>query len=256
MDTSEVVIVAQPEDPVAVGVQQMVAASGGGVAWYAPSALATLNVELTGEMFNVDGRAVRTVLWRVSPEMPLAEDFQVVDRAFAGAEVAATWLAALRTNGIVAINRFDAEAWYSGLRPQYWRDRLSAAGIAVTSMSVGDCPVPEDWQWSPYTTGEPSELPEPKARAVMASACHAEKDLVTSVYVCGQIITECPDPNVHLATELLDAWGVGLAAIEADTDGRLHRVRVLPVFDDASLLERVTTILGTHLYDNCTARRS
>jgi hypothetical protein len=33
-------------------------------------------------------------------------------------------------------------------------------------------------------------------------------------------------------------------------------VRVLPVFDDASLLERVTTILGTHLYDNCTARRS
>jgi len=256
MTRSEVVIVAQPEDSLAVGVQQVIAASGGGVAWYTPRTLATLNIELTGEMFNVDGRAVRSVLWRVSPEMPLAEDFQVVDRAFAGAEVAATWIAGLRIRDIVAINRFDAEAWYSGLRPQYWRDRLSAAGIAVTSMSIGDCSVPDDWQWSPYTTGQPSELPEPKARAVMASACHPARKVVTSVYVCGEIITERPDPNVRRATELLDAWGVGLAAIEADTEGRLHRVRVLPVFENASCLERVATILGTHLYDNRTARRS
>ena len=256
MTRSEVVIVAHPGDPVAVGVQQVIAASGGGVAWYTPSALATLGVELTGETFNVDGRAVRTVLWRVSPEMPFAEDFEVADRGFAGAEVAATWIAALRSPDILAINRFDAEAWYSGLRSQYWRDRLGAAGVVLTSVSIGDCPVPHGWQWSPYTTGEFSELPERKARKVMASACHPVQELVTSVYVCGQIITEHPDLNVRYATELLDTWGVRLAAIESDTDGRLHRVRVLPVFDDASLLERVTTVLGAYVYENCTARRS
>lgn len=247
MQIRKCVIVAPPEDPLAVGVQQVVGSSGGSVVWYAPRQLGALNVALTEQAFNVEERVVESVLWRVSPEMPLAEDFQADDRGFAGAEVAATWIAALNTNTNVAINRFDAEAWYSGLRPQYWRDRLHGAGIIVTPMSVGDCPLPADWQWSPYTTGEPNEPPEPKARAVMASACHAVTAVVTSISVCGRIITECRDSNVRRAAELLDGWGVGLAAIDSDSDGRVHRVRVLPVFDDAALLERVTTLVGTHL---------
>ena len=256
MGAGEVVIVAQLEDPVAIGVQRIIAASGGGVVWYTPGTLATLNVELSGETFKVDGRAVRSVLWRVSPEMPLAEDFHEEDRAFAGAEVAATWIAALRSNSIVAINSFDAEAWYSGLRPQFWRDRLSAAGVAVTTMSVGDCPVPEAWQWAPYTTGELSGPSEQTARAVMASACHPVPDIVTSVHVCGDTMLACPAPNIRLAIARLDAWGVRLATLEANTAGHVHRVRVLPVFDDETLLERVTTRLGSYLYDDCAARRS
>jgi len=250
------VIVAQPEDPVAVRVRHVVAARGVAIVWYAPDELATLNVELTEETFNVDDTAVRTVLWRVSPEMALAESFREHDRTFAGAETAAMWIAALRMHGTAAVNRFDAEAWYSGLRSQYWRDRLRAAGIAVTSICVGDQPLPSDWQWSPYTTGEPCELSGLMARAVMASACHGVTRLVTSVSVCGEIVTDCPDANVRRAAELLDAWGIGLVAIDSDRDGRVHRLRVLPVFDDASLLERVTTILGDRLYEHCAARRS
>jgi hypothetical protein len=256
MPAGDLVIVAQPHDSIASGVQHVVRALGGGVVWYMPHELATLDVELTKETFNVGHRVVQTILWRVSPEMPLADAFQDDDKAFASAEVAATWLAALHSNGTSAINRFDAEAWYSGLRPQYWRDRLSDVGVVVTSISVGDQIVPGDWQWSPYTTGQPCDLPDRMVRATMASACHPMTEVVTSVSVCGRMITEYPDSNVQRAAEFLHAWGIGLAAIDADRDGRVHRVRVLPVFDDARLLDQITQSLGSYLYDHCLAGRS
>src|SRR4029450_9833330 len=44
--------------------------------------------------------------------------------------------------GTLAINRFDAEAWYSGLRWQYWRDRLAQSDVAVTDICVGDLSLP------------------------------------------------------------------------------------------------------------------
>ena len=252
----ELVIVARPADPVAAGVRRVVAGLGGSVAWYSPGELAALNVELTEAAFNVAQRTVRTVLWRVSPDMPLAESFCDGDRSFACAEVAATWIAGLNPQTTAVINRFDADAWYSGLRPQYWRDRLQAAGIGVTEIRVADQPVPADWQWSPYTTGEPCELPEQTARAVMASVCHCAAPLVPTVALCGEVMTGCRDTNVQRAAAILDGWGVGLAALDSDADGRVHRVRVLPVFDDPSLLERVTAVLGGRLYDHCAARRS
>ena len=256
MPSAEVVVVAQADDKLALGVRQALARLGGAVTWYRPPELAGLSVHLSEQEFHVEGRAVRTVLWRVSPEMPLAEGFREDDRAFAGAEVAATWIAALKTTGISAINRFDAEAWYSGLRPQYWRNRLAAAGIAVTAIRVGSHPVPDDWLWSPYTTGESCPLPDPKARALMASACHRATPLVTSAAVRGRIVAGSRESHVGRAAALLDAWGVGLAAIDSDPGGRVHRIRVLPVFDNASVREQVTRDLGRYLYDDCTARRS
>jgi hypothetical protein len=253
---SAVVVVAQADDALAVDVRQAIDRLGGAVTWYRPPELALLGVDLNAQAFHVEGRSVRAVLWRVSPEMPLAEGFRADDRAFVGAEVAATWIAALRTPGISAINRFDADAWYSGLRPHYWRNRLAAAGIAVTTMHVGGDPVPDDWQWSPYTTGEASPPPDPKARAMMASACHPVPQLVTSAALRGRIAGGSRESNVARAAALLDTWGVGLAAIDSDPRGRVHRIRVLPVFDSPSVRERVTSRIGRYLYDDCTARRS
>jgi hypothetical protein len=94
------------------------------------------------------------------------------------------------------------------------------------------------------------------ARAVMASACYPVTPLVTSVAVYGEIVTERPNANVRRAAELLDGWGVGLVSIDSDREGRVDRLRVLPVFDDLPLLERVTMSLGERLYEHCAAWRS
>lgn len=248
------VVVAQSEDRLARRVTDVVAARGGRTRWCVPAQLASLSVELTGEAFSVDSDTVRAIFWRVSPDMALAEEFRAEDRAFAAAETAAVWIAGNHLPGTLAINRFDAEAWYSGLRWQYWRDRLAASGVAVTDICVGDVALPEHWVWSPYTTGEPCEMPDAPARAVMASACHRDVPPLTSVAVCGGVVAASPHPNVQRAAALLDAWGVQLAAIDSDPDGRVHRVRVLPNFEEGPLFEQVATTLGDRLYEHCAAR--
>ena len=248
------VVVAQSEDRVAQRVTRAFAARGGRTRWCAPGRLGGLKVDLTDEAFSIEGEPVRAIFWRVSPDMPLADDFRAEDRAFAASETAAVWIAGQHLPGTMAVNRFDAEAWYSGLRWQYWRDRLAACGVAVTDIRVGDLPLPACWQWSPYTTGEPCDMPEAPARAVMASACHDAVAPLTSVAVCGGIVMAAPHPNVARAAALLDRWGVGLAAIDSDADGRVHRVRVLPEFDEGPLFERAVTTLGDRLYEHCAAR--
>jgi hypothetical protein len=124
----------------------------------------------------------------------------------------------------------------------------------VTDICVGDLSLPADWQWSPYTTGEPCEMPETTARAVMTSACHGAVAPLTSIAVCGDVVSGSSHPNVRRAAALLDTWGVGLAAIDADPDGRVHRVRVLPEFEDGPLFEQVAATLGDRLYEHCAAR--
>jgi len=248
------VVVAPEEDSLARRVSEVVAARGGRTRWCTPAGLASLSVALTDEAFTVEDETVRALLWRVSPDMPLAEDFRADDRSFASAETAAVWIAGNALPGTLAINRFDAEAWYSGLRWHYWRDRLSAAGVAVTDISVGDLALPDGWQWSPYTTGDPCDVPAAPARAVMASACHDAVDLVTAVAVCGDVGPAPSHANVRRAAALLDAWGVGLAAIDADGDGRVHRVRVLPAFEEGPVFEHVAATLGDRLYEHCAAR--
>jgi hypothetical protein len=248
------VVVAQSEDRLACRATEVFAARGGRTRWYAPAQLASLSVELTGEAFRVEHETVRAILWRVSPDMPLAEEFRAEDRAFAAAETAAVWIAGHHLPGTLAINRFDAEAWYSGLRWHYWRNRLAAAGVAVTDICVGDVALPAHWQWSPYTTGEPCDMPEAPARAIMASACHRTVLPLTSVAVCGEVVAMSPHPNVRRAAALLDAWGVQLAAIDSDPDGGVHRVRVLPTFEEGPLFEQVATTLGDRLYEHCAAR--
>jgi hypothetical protein len=248
------VVVAQDGDRLARRVKEIVDARGGRTRWCAPARRASLSVALTDETFTVEDDTVGAILWRVSPDMPLADDFREEDRAFAAAETAAVWIAGNCLRGTLAVNRFDAEAWYSGLRWHYWRDRLAASGVAVTDICVGDLALPSDWQWSPYTTGEPCDLPEGPARAVMACACHDAVTLVTSIAVCGDITAASPHPNVRRTAELLDAWGVGLAAIDADPGGRVHRVRVLPALEDSPLAEHVALTLGDRLYEHCAAR--
>ena len=251
--SSAVVIVAGPADALAAEVRDVLTARGVRTRSYTPGALGTVDVSLT-QRFCADDVDVAAILWRVSPEMSLADSFQPVDRTFASAETAATWIAALSLDEVRVINRFDGQAWYSGLRSHYWRDRLAGAGVELTPTTVGDESVPADWRWSPYTTGEPCDPPDPVVRRVLACACHEDFALHTFTVIAGEVVPARPPRNVIRTVELLDSWGVALATVDADDHGRVHRVCVLPRFEDRATLQTIAIRLAEELYAHCAAR--
>jgi hypothetical protein len=162
-------------------------------------------------------------------------------------------MAALAMPFVAAVNRFDAAAWYSGLRPHYWRDRLAASGVRITPTRVGDDGVPDDWWWMPYTTGASAPNPGHRAAAVMAAAFHPPATYAAWPALSGHVAPDA-DANIGHAARLLDTWGVRLAVIDADRDGRVHLVRVLPIFEDAATRAGIAAEVGRQLHDHCTAR--
>lgn len=248
-----IVIVAQPADTLAARVRDVLHARGADVRWFTPARLGTVPVTLSDRAFVVDGSEVAALLWRVSPDMLTGDGFQDADRNFASSETAATWIAALNLPTISAINRFDAQSWYSGLRTHYWRDRLADAGVDLTPMAVGR--VPDSWQWMPYTTGELSDPPDERAWPVMACASHPPGALTTVITLAGETDVADVPANVTRAANTLHQWGIEVAAIDVDASGRIHRLRVLPAVEDHKL-DYLAARLAEYLNDDCIARRS
>lgn len=256
MSQPSLLIVASPDDGLAVEVRRVVLRRGVPTVWHAPWGLAARRVALRESTWIVDSVPVAAVLWRVSPEMDLATAFAGADRRFATNETAATWIAALQDDRIAAVNRFDAHAWYSGLRSHYWCDRLRTSGVRVAPMCAGHTRVPPTWRWRPYTTDDECEPPEIAARAAMASSCQDDAPVAWHITVCGAIPRLSAHANVERAARLLHQWGVGLATIGSDASGCVRGVKVLPVLDDSPVLGRVAEHLGDLFDDHCAARRS
>ncbi len=247
MSPHRLTLVAPVRDGVAAEVGRAAARRGASVTWHAPADLAARQVALQDTSCVVDGAPLTAVLWRVSPDMNLADGFTEADRRFATNETAATWIAALQLESIAAVNRFDAQAWYSGLRAQYWCDRLRAAGVRVAPACAGDADVAPHWRWHPYTADGDCDLPGRPARASMATACREPFPLSRHVSLFGTVPPSSAHPNVERAARLLFDWGIGLATIGSDIFGRVHDVRVLPVLDDTPLLAHVAERLTEYL---------
>jgi hypothetical protein len=251
----QLVIVASPNDSLARAVSASTASRGLPSAWYAPYELAALHVELRDEQFLVDSIPVSSVLWRVSPYTDLSWGFTQHDQSFADAEVAATWLAALQLPGITAINRFDAAAWYSGLRWDHWCARLRRAGIQIAPLCIGEKSLPVGWRWVPYGSEGDCEVPDMKARAAMAAACRPGDAVFSAVCVCGHTLNNDVPRTIARTAELLHQWGIAVARVFYDSPGRICSLSVLPMFDP-QLLTTVADRLGSCFYDHCAAWRS
>lgn len=255
MPHSGLIIVAPAGDALSSEVEKNLALRESPVVRYLPSELGSLPAELNETEFVIeDDIVVQAVLWRVSPSMCLADDFAEADRRFADVETAATWLAALQLPGIVAVNRFDADSWYSGLHWDYWRGRLRAAGIETAPLIIGDYPVPESWQWNPYFAEIQCETPDINVRSTIACACRAVTPVLENICVCGTVVGDVAHPMVHRAAHLLNEWGVGLARVSSDHEGHLHYVNVLPGLEEMPLLEHVADGLGNHFHEHCFGR--
>jgi hypothetical protein len=250
---SIVAIVSWPGDSVATSLAAALSALGRPLVHLGAESLAGRATSLRGDRFEVDGRRVAAIFWRISPFLPLSSEFRQEDRSFADSETAATWLAAMQLPSIFTVNRFIARHWYGGATWQVWRRCLEERGVSVSPMSHG-CTQPTDGRiWKPYLSADCFSLPPASYSRVagIATTCRVSRRPV--VNLLGGIVESAPSATQRSAAASLNAAGIGLSTIATDEDDRVSAIDVFPTIANPFLLEAVTARLGKafdeHLLD-------
>ncbi len=248
-----ILIVRYEQDALADAVAAQMQARGSVVRQLAPSALAGMRLTLAGDVFLIDDHPVAGALFRVAPDTTFSRGFRVEDQAFCDAEVGAVWLAATHLDSVLAINQYDAVAWYEGAGWSVWRRRLLQSGLPLSAFAFGNAAVQGSAFWYPYSTNTVRADPDQVVQRVMACARSSHVGQQTSIVVCKQVITGLRLPDVLLAAEHLAEAGVLIAAITTDADDRLLVVDSQPFVLDIAAAERAAASL-VDAYDAHLAR--
>jgi hypothetical protein len=245
-----VVVVDDGDDPLADAVDEALRQDGVTTLRLAGRALARTRVELTADDVRVRGRRVRAVLFRASPGGGLAAGFRVDDASFSSSEARAAWLAVLHAPSVVAVNRADAEVWFALADWPIWRRRLAAAGVPLAPLAAGAVDVGPDASWLPWGGG----VATPKTRAVrraFGAAMVPTKSLASAVVAGGAVVDGTDGEGVRAAAAELSRWGVSLAGVVADEDGRVVSATAAPSVTAAvapAAARRLTEVLTAHLH--------
>jgi hypothetical protein len=208
-----------------------------------PGVLGDLSVSLSGDTFRVEGRRVGGVFFRAFPDTGFSLSYDLEDQPFCDAEVGATWLAAMQLDSVLAINRYDATAWFEGLIWPVWRRRLVAAAVPVSRLAIGDVAAGDGWAWYPYCTGLPEALPSLETRRVLGAALTPEPSAEESLTVDGIVAAGATTAGVLAAARALADGGLRIAKIVTDGKGRVLSVNPHPCIVEDEILGRVTDLL-------------
>jgi hypothetical protein len=210
--------------------------------------LPELCVSLRPGGFAVEGRRIGAILLREMASAIAPRDFAPDDRGFVHAELSATWLAATQLDGMLVVNRLDAEAWFEGAQWPVWRRRLTRGAVGVSPLSFGDRTPAACWR--PYVDGLDRPVPIAAARRALGTAlAHAPK-AGRALFACGDAIGERPPAAVEHAARLLCRQGVQVASFTYDADGCVATVDVLPALSDVEVDDvapRLIALLHDHL---------
>jgi hypothetical protein len=250
-----VVAVCEDDDPLAGALLRVVASRGAVTRRVAPAMLSDLGVCLEKESFLLDGWPVGGVIFRAGNEASLSEGFDPADRAFCDADISATWLAALHLDSVIAINRYDATAWYENSRWPLWRQRLLARGVRVVPMRFGDPEIGETAAWYPHTQLRAQLAPDREARRVFGAPLTTHQPAYRAMVACGEVLGTELSPaaraTASATASVLDDYGVRLAAIALDADGAVVHVDTSPPATDtdagAQAIDRLASLVHAHL---------
>jgi hypothetical protein len=248
MNESSIVVVNVPEDSLANLIATKLQAQGTHVLHVTPDALGSLQTSLENDSFDVDGRPVGGILFRSSPNAFFSTGFKTEDQRFCDAEIRAAWLAALHLESVLAVNRYDAVAWFEGLDWPVWRRRLIQAGIPAAPFAVGDVASDPSYAWYPYVSHYAHSVPGAKTRKILGSALTQAVPAQVSLLVGDEIVAGKATPAVLAASELLRDAGVRIAEIVTDADERIITVNTLPMISDAQLGELVSQRIAGMYY--------
>ena len=248
MDASAVVLGA---DSLALATSARLRSLGVAVLQLRGDQLPELRVTLRADGFSVEGERIAAILLREPAGSFAPLRFAPADRGFVLAEVSATWLAAAQLDGVLAVNRLDAEAWFEDAQWPVWRRRLARASIGVSELSFGDCEPASCWR--PYVGGLDRPVPVAAARRALGTALAHAPAAGRALFACGEPIGARPPHTVARAGRLLSRQGVEVASIAYDAAGHVATVDVLPPIADDEL-ERVASRLAARLHEHLRRR--
>ena len=180
--------------------------------------LARSPLRLSSGSAALDGHNVAAVLFRADWRSWFAEGFVDEDADFCSAETAAAWLALLDLDTVLAINRSDAELWFSSVEWPVWRGRLERAGVPVTALEVGCVADGQERDWLLWGGGT-ARLPGVNAARCFAAALPLQPASTSTIWLEGRCLDGPSSPVAEAAAAVLAAHGAKLAGIVLAADG-------------------------------------
>jgi hypothetical protein len=191
------------------------------------------------------------ILFRAFPDSTFSVGFDAEDQPFCNSEIGAAWLAALNLDSVLAVNRYDATAWFEGLGWPVWRRWLAAAGVPLSPFAFGDAGAEDLDGWHPYATGLREALPPASTRRILGAAFTASLSAATVLAVAGVPPRDEMSAAIREAARVLDACGLRIAEIGADAEGRVLAVNPQPSISDEALspvVRRLAELYHAHLH--------
>ena len=187
--------------------------------------VADVGVLLSPGSFHLDGRPIAATLLREPIGAVAPATFAVEDWGFVSAELAATWLASTHLDGMLAVNRLDAEAWFEGGQWPVWRRRLRPY-VELSPLSFGTSA--SGSHWLPYLDAGLRPAPGDAVRRTLGTALSQVAVAGSALFVGGEAIGDKAPSPVSRAAEVLRTAGVELVSISHDRDGRVVAVDPYP----------------------------
>lgn len=213
--------------------------------------LSSVPVCLSEDIFLLDQQPVAGILFRAYPDASFSEGFEVEDSLFCNAELSATWLAAINLRSVLAINGYDAMAWFEGLRWTIWRQRLLGAGIAVSPFMFGSSPSQQRSMWYTYAGAWIADQGEyGDVHQILGSAISPSQHKQASLIVGGSVTDGEQSAAVSDTAAVLSKYGVTVARICTDEEDRILAVDTLPLLAEQHVIERSARVLVELYHDH------
>jgi len=244
-DQACAVVVDDLTDSLAATVADQLHQRGIPVKHVAARTLAMLDLNVERDHVLVGGVPLGALFFRAGPWAQFAEGFVADDASFANMEVSMAWLAIMARPAVAALNRPDAEVWTTRSEWAVWRRRLLAADIPCVDLAVGAADGTYN-HWLPWGGGV-ALPPGVAVRRLFASALTNANGLTSAVWYADR--TSPPIASPPALGEFLRRYGIELAGITADEQGRIAALTIQPRVD-----EPTARLLAPHIAERLAER--
>ncbi len=214
-----------------------------------PGKLASLPVLLKDDLFVVQEQLVRGILFRTSPDARFSHDYMPLDQAFCDAETKALWLAALNLGSVLAINQYDAVAWFEGTGWPTWRRRFLEAGLPVSPFFFGGSDQANSRKWHLYSSCETRDPPHSRVQQLLGSAIACSVQANSALILDGEVVQGNLPEAITEAPALLGEFGVSLAQLMTDESGYIKAVSTFPLPCEKLILKKLAHRISELFYD-------
>jgi hypothetical protein len=218
----------------------------------APDTLGSRQIRLQDGTLYLDSVPIHGMFFRVSPDSKFSDGYQIDDQAFCDAEIRSVLLAALNLESMLAVNKYDATAWFEGLGWPTWRRKLIRAGIPVSEFLFGASDVSVRRVWYPYGSPNAMQAPDYHARRTLGSALTENTTVQKSLVLGKDVAVGRQAASICATAEWLAAQGVYLAEIVSDADDKILTVNTLPMIEKLATNKlvghQIAEMFYAHLY--------